>query len=42
VIPFWYSNVSRMAHKKELHYPARLPIYGDWLGFLPDVWWYQD
>jgi peptide/nickel transport system substrate-binding protein len=42
VIPFWYSNVSRMAHKKALHYPARLPIYGDWLGFLPDVWWYQE
>ncbi len=42
VIPFWYSNVSRMAHKKTLHYPDHLPIYGDWLGFLPDVWWYQD
>ena len=42
VIPFWYSNVSRMAHKKVLHYPAHLPIYGDWLGFLPDVWWYQE
>jgi peptide/nickel transport system substrate-binding protein len=42
VIPFWYSNVSRMAHKRELHYPATLPIYGDWLGFLPDVWWYNN
>ena len=42
VIPIWYSNISRMAHKKELQYPARLPIYGDWLGFLPDVWWYQE
>jgi peptide/nickel transport system substrate-binding protein len=42
VIPFWYSNVSRMAHKKTLHYPDHLPIYGDWLGFLPDVWWYQE
>ena len=42
VIPFWYSNVSRVAHKKALHYPERLPIYGDWLGFLPDVWWYQE
>ena len=42
VIPFWYSDVSRMAHKKALHYPEHLPIYGDWLGFLPDVWWYQD
>ena len=42
VIPIWYSNVSRMAYKKELRYPAHLPIYGDWLGFLPDVWWYQE
>ena len=42
VIPFWYSNVSRMAHKQELQYPANLPIYGDWLGFLPDVWWYKN
>ena len=42
VIPFWYSNVSRMAHKSELHYPETLPIYGDWLGFLPDVWWYKN
>jgi peptide/nickel transport system substrate-binding protein len=42
VIPFWYSNVSRLAHKKNLHYPEHLPIYGDWLGFLPDTWWVQD
>ena len=41
VIPFWYSNVSRLAHKKDLHYPTYLQIYGDWLGFLPDVWWYE-
>ena len=42
VIPFWYSNISRLAHKADLHYPARLPIYGDWLGFLPEVWWVQN
>ena len=42
VIPFWYSDVSRLAHAKVLHYPDHVPIYGDWLGFLPDVWWYQD
>ncbi len=41
VIPFWYSDVSRVAHKAELHHPDRLPLYGDWLGFVPDVWWYQ-
>ena len=42
VIPIWYSQVSRMAHRKELKYPARLPLYGDWIGFQPDVWWYQE
>lgn len=42
VIPFWYSNVSHMAHKKELRHPDHLPVYGDWMGFLPDVWWYQN
>ena len=41
VIPVWYSDVSRMAHRKELHYPARLPLYGDWPGFQPETWWYQ-
>ncbi len=39
VIPVWYSDVSRLAHVKALHYPRKLPIYGDWIGFLPNVWW---
>lgn len=42
VIPMWYSDVSRLAHSKHLKFPARLPIYGDWLGFQPEVWWYED
>ncbi len=42
VIPVWYSNVSRLAHIRELHYPEHIPMYGDWLGFLPDTWWYQE
>ena len=42
VIPIWYSKVSRIAHVKQLKYPAKLPIYGDWAGFQPDVWWYED
>jgi len=41
VIPIWYSKVSRLAHAKQLKYPAKLPIYGDWAGFQPDVWWYE-
>lgn len=42
VIPIWYSDVSRIAHRKELKYPSRLPLYGDWPGFQPEVWWYED
>ena len=42
VIPFWYSNVSHIAHKRELKHPDYVQVYGDWLGFLPDVWWYQN
>ncbi|MEL6643523.1 MAG: extracellular solute-binding protein [Pseudomonadota bacterium] len=42
VIPFWHNPVARLAHVKELKYPSRLPIYGDWIGFQPDVWWYDE
>ncbi len=41
VVPIWYSDVSRLAHRRELRYPDYIPIYGDWIGFQPDVWWYQ-
>ena len=42
VIPIWYNPVSRIAHAKELKYPESLPMYGDWIGFQPDVWWYEE
>ncbi len=42
VIPFWYDPVSRIAHDANLKYPDTIPIYGDWLGFQPDVWWYEE
>ena len=42
VIPIWYSDRSRLAHRKELRFPDRLPIYGDWIGFQPEVWWWQE
>ncbi len=42
VIPIWFAAKSRLAYHKGLHYPERLPIYGDWSGFLPDVWWIAD
>lgn len=42
VVPIWFNREARIAHARELHYPERLPIYGDWLGFQPDVWWWED
>ena len=39
VIPIWFSDLSYIAHKAELRYPERLPVYGDWIGWLPEVWW---
>ena len=42
VVPVWYQNIGRIAHAKQLHFPAKLPIYGDWPGFQPEVWWYQE
>ena len=41
VIPIWYSDVSRLAYRKELKFPDHIPLYGDWLGFQPDTWWYD-
>ena len=41
VIPTWHSPVSRLAHVSELKFPERLPIYGDWIEFLPEVWWFE-
>ncbi|MCK0167434.1 extracellular solute-binding protein [Jannaschia sp. S6380] len=43
VIPIWHNPVSWIAHDKDLNYPAdRLPIYGDWIGFQPDIWWFEE
>ncbi len=42
VIPIYQWNISRIAHVKELKYPDTLPIYGDWIGWQPDVWWYEE
>ncbi|MEM9318171.1 MAG: extracellular solute-binding protein [Pseudomonadota bacterium] len=41
VIPFWYSPVSRIAHDAGLRYPETIPIYGDFIGWQPDVWWFE-
>jgi peptide/nickel transport system substrate-binding protein len=42
VIPIWYADKARIAHRKALRFPEKLPIYGDWTGFQPDVWWYEE
>ena len=42
VVPIWHSPIARLAHVKELKYPETLPMYGDWIGFQPDVWWYEE
>lgn len=41
VVPFWHNPISRLAHDAELRYPDTLPIYGDWIGWQPDVWWVE-
>ena len=42
VIPIYQWNISRLAHAKELKFPETLPIFGDWPGWQPDVWWYEE
>lgn len=42
VIPIWTYAVGRIAHKSRLHYPERLPLYGDGVEWLPGVWWSED
>ncbi|MFN6058490.1 MAG: extracellular solute-binding protein [Paracoccaceae bacterium] len=41
VIPIWYSDLSRLAYSADLKYPEKIPLYGDWTGFLPDTWWFE-
>jgi peptide/nickel transport system substrate-binding protein len=40
-IPIYQWNVTRIAHDRRLHYPETMPIFGDWPGWLPDVWWWE-
>lgn len=39
VIPVSAPRISRLAHRSNLHYPAKTPLYGDWPGFMPETWW---
>ncbi|MBR9842416.1 MAG: ABC transporter substrate-binding protein [Rhodobacteraceae bacterium] len=42
VIPIWTYAVGRVAHQSRLHYPDRLPLYGDGVEWLPGVWWSEN
>ncbi|NAZ36926.1 extracellular solute-binding protein [Rubellimicrobium sp. CFH 75288] len=42
VVPFYQWNVARIAHARELRYPETLPLMGDWPGWQPDVWWWEE
>ncbi|WP_317054557.1 extracellular solute-binding protein [Roseovarius rhodophyticola] len=40
VIPIHQYSIGRIAHLTDLTYPKdRLPVYGDGVWFLPEVWW---
>jgi peptide/nickel transport system substrate-binding protein len=42
VVPIWYNPKSRIAHKSRLKYPENIAMYGDWIGFQPDIWWSEN
>jgi peptide/nickel transport system substrate-binding protein len=42
VIPIWTTNVDRIAHRMQLKFPENTPIYGDRIGWMPDVWWFEE
>lgn len=42
VVPVGYSDHARLAHRRELHYPANPPLYGVWPGVYPETWWWQE
>ena len=42
VIPIYQWNISRLAQVRELRHPDYIPIFGDWPGWQPDVWWWQE
>ena len=42
VIPFWSYTEGRIAHVKQMQYPATLPIYGDGAQWMPEVWWWDN
>lgn len=39
VIPIFMYDKARVAHDAALKYPDEIPIYGDSVNWLPEVWW---
>ena len=37
--PLRFPDRSLLAYDAGLAYPEHLPVYGDWIGWLPEVWW---
>ena len=42
VIPIYQWNISRIAHARELTFSETTPVYGDWIDWMPNAWWWQD
>lgn len=42
VIPIYQWNISRIAYDRRLRHPETMPIFGDWPGWQPDVWWSEE
>jgi peptide/nickel transport system substrate-binding protein len=42
VIPIYQWNISRIAYDADLHHPEEIPVFGDWPGWQPDVWWHEE
>ena len=41
-IPLWQPADSRLATWSDVKHPETIPVYGDWIGWLPDVWWHEE
>jgi peptide/nickel transport system substrate-binding protein len=42
VIPIYQWSVARIAHDANLHFPEKIPLFGDFPGWQPDVWWCEE
>ena len=42
VVPIWHRRSRVLPMSPSCNTRKPLPIYGDWIGFQPDVWWYEE